>query len=161
MAYVAQDPHGSSPRFWILGLKQLTEQVFIHLIESPAYPKGFQQMVLILGVIFVQIGGPSRKVGKYLLGIPSPEFPSGAVTATKFRKFKVIQKHRYAGSIDFGRRYQRTRGVSYPINPSMHVITERIPCVMLHMSDQHIVPINDVKRTIRSELHIHRTEIRI
>ena len=41
------------------------------------------------------------------------------------------------------------------------MISQRISGIMLHVSDENIVPIDEVKRAIRSKFHIHRPKISI
>jgi hypothetical protein len=43
----------------------------------------------------------------------------------------------------------------------MNMIAERITGIVLHVSDQNIVPVDHVERTIRSKLQVNRTEIAI
>ena len=41
----------------------------------------------------------------------------------------------------------------------MRVVAQWITHIMLHMPDQHIMPIHYIKGAIRSKFHINRTEI--
>ena len=63
--------------------------------------------------------------------------------------------------MDFGRRNQGPRRIGQPVNASMHMVTQRISCIVLHVSNQDIVPIHNVEGTIWGSFHIYGSKISI
>ena len=41
----------------------------------------------------------------------------------------------------------------------MRMIAKGVTRIVLHMADQHIMPVSDVKRSVRGELQVYRPEV--
>ena len=63
--------------------------------------------------------------------------------------------------MDLGGLDERTGGVGDPVNTSMGVIAVGIPGTVLHMSDQGVLPIDHVERTVRREFEVGGTKIQV
>src|SRR5690606_1634613 len=151
--------YSSSSDVEIFGFEQSSKQGLIHLIQSPGYPKSFEKVVFVPGFVSVEIIDPVLKRRQNRFCISPPQFPPRSVPTSEFREFEVIQKNRNGGSIDFRRLDQRPARIGYPGNPAVYMIPQWVPRVVLHMSDQYIVPIPKIQRSIRCKFHIYRTEV--
>ena len=43
----------------------------------------------------------------------------------------------------------------------MHMVTQGITCIVLHVADQYIVPVKEIQGSIWSKLHVHRAKVSV
>ena len=117
--------------------------------------------MLIGRILPVELLDPLLQLGQYLIGIAASQFPAAPVSASVLRKFEVVQQSFNRGTCYLSGFDQGTGRIGDAINAPVDVIAIRVPGIVLHMADQNIVPVDQVKRTVRSKFHIHWPEVRI
>src|SRR5690625_1172168 len=76
----------------IFCIEQLTQQRLLYFVQTPAYPEGFKQMVLISLIFFLQIFHPGAHIIENLLFIVHPQFQTGTFTGAEFRELEIFEE---------------------------------------------------------------------
>ena len=104
---------------------------------------------------------PALETGGDFIGLTAAELETGPRAGAIFGQREVGEERvdRCAG--DDWRLHERTSGIGDAIDASVDVVAHRVAGAVLHMADEGVMPVGDVERTIRRELHGDRPEIAV
>ncbi len=89
------------------------------------------------------------------------ELATATVAGAELRKLKIFQERFHGCSGDIRRLHKRTRGISDAVNTTVDVVAKRIAGIVLHVTDEDVLPVNHIERAVRGELEIRRTEVSV
>ena len=75
--------------------------------------------------------------------------------------FKIFKELSHGSTINFDRLLKWLLRIHQTIDSTVHLITIWVAHVVLHVPDDHIMPVGNVKRSILAENGVSRTEITI
>src|SRR5262249_19613359 len=124
-------------------------------------PERFEQVMLVIRVTGVKRGNPFLEGGHYFACWPTSQFDAGPVAHAVFRLLQHVEQlvERLAGNGN--RLIQRPAFVGYAINAAMLAVAARVAQVVLHVADDRVLPIEEVKRSIWADFQIAGAEVRV
>src|SRR5258706_14865850 len=117
-------------------------------------PQSLQDLMLILWIVLIKLIQPRFYSGNNFHCWPSTKFNSGPIANPVFWLFQQIKQFvdRLSGNLD--RLQQRPAFVSDAINAAVFTVTARIAQIVLHVSDDWVVPIEEIDGTVRTDFEI-------
>ena len=158
---VADDVHGRGAGFRLLGLEELGDELGVRLVLRPSGPEGFAEVVLVGRVLLVELGGPGLHGGEHFARGVAAEFATGAVAGAVFGLLEVLEEFGDGSAGDLRGLHQRTLRVGDAVDAAMLAVAVGIACVVLHVADERIMPVDEVERAVRGELEVHRAEVAV
>jgi hypothetical protein len=158
---VAEDADGGGAGVIVFGVEELAEEGFVGLIEAPCDPEGFDEVVFVGWVGFVETCGPFGDGWADLVERAAAEFAAAAVAGAVFREFEVIEESDDGSAVDFCWFEERAGRVGDAVDAAVDVVAERVAGVVLHVTDEDIVPVDQVERAIWGELEVDGAEVAV
>src|SRR5690606_4515337 len=90
-----------------------------------------------------------------------PQFPAHAIPDAVFIGLQKLQQSGYRLAVDLGGFEQGPTRIGNSPDPAMRLVPIGITKVVLHVTDQRVVPVHDIKSSVRPELEGNRSEIAI
>ena len=118
-------------------------------------------MTLVEGIVFVEFPSPVLHLFQDLIGIAAPQFTQSAITCTVFGQPQVFQEDGNGSAGHLGRFDQGPGWVSDAIDAPVVVVAVGVPSGMLHVTDQGIVPIDEVEGTVGGKFEVDGPKIGI
>ena len=113
-------------------------------------------MVLVAGVFRVEAIHPRLQRGQHIFGVAPAQFNLRAVPYAVFRLLEQFKQPIDRLPRDLCRLEQRPSGIRHPVHASVRVVARRVAQVVLHVTDERVVPIKKVQRPVRSDLGVDR-----
>ena len=140
-------------------LEQMVQQFGIPDIVLLMHPEGFEQRVRVVRLGGIKLFHPLLQRGHHLARITLTEFDARPLANSVGRMLEVLEQRRNRLPIDLHRLLQRTPGRRHPVDAAVLMVAVRIAHVVLHVADDHVVPVGDVERTVLAEDRVRRAEI--
>jgi len=153
---VAQHADGGGTGVEVWGSEHLAQQAVIDLIHAPGDPEGFE-----LGMDFRLLGSPGFDGGDHFAGGMAAQLATSAIADAQFGFLQVLEQGSDGCAIDLHGLHQRAARVGDAVDAAMHVVAQRVTRVVLHVTDEDVVPVDDIKAAIRCELDVHGAEVAV
>src|SRR5215831_4688416 len=118
-------------------------------------------MVLESWIVRIEAGDPFVESRLHFPEVVFGEFDFRPFTHLVFGCFEQIEQGRNRLPIDFRGLRQFPAFISHAVNPAMGVIAIWITEMMLHMADDRVLPVAEINRAVRPNIHRYRAEVRI
>ncbi len=148
---IPQHTHRCGTHLVILVPESQFEDRRIDLILSPSNPETLQDIATVVGILLVEPPDPLLDGGNNLVGWMAAQFAARAISETVFVLLQIFEQLLNRRACHLGRFHQRTRRISNSVNTTVIVIAIRIAGAVLHVTDERIVPIDQIQRSIRGE----------
>jgi hypothetical protein len=158
---VAEDADGNGAGVIVFCVEELAEERFAGLIEAPCDPEGFDEVVFVIGVGFVEACGPFGDGWEDLVERAAAEFPAAAVAGAVFREFEVIEESGDGSAFDLSWLEERAGRVGDAVDAAVDVVAEGVAGIVLHVTDEDIVPVDDVERAVWGEFEVDGAEVAV
>ena len=122
-------------------------------------PKGFKHgnAVFLLGRI--ELLHPFLGRSHHFIGIQLADLNAGPMTDIHVRMLEVFEEFLDGKPVDLNRLLKRLALVDHAIDPPVLLVAIRVTDVVLHVSDDDIVPVSHVERTVFTKDGIGRAEV--
>ena len=158
---VSQNMHRGRPRLMRRRLKAGPEDIRIDAVLRPRHPERLAEPPLIMGILLVHRVNPRFNRRQDVVRRPAAQLTASAIPRPILRLLQSLQQGWKRRPRNDRWLDQRPRRIRHSENPAMLAIPLRIARIVLHVPNQCIVPVNNVKRPVRSKLAINRPEIGI
>ena len=108
-------------------------------------------------VLFGEVLGAGEDFG----GVAAAEFAVGSLAGLEFGEFEVFEESGEIGAGDLGGIDERTRGIGDAVDAAVDVVAQRIARGVLHVADEHVVPVDDVEGAVGRELEVDGAEVSV
>ena len=161
IAPVAKHPAGGRDRPMVRRLQHALEELDVYHVVPLMDPQRLHQLVLIIGVALVERRHPAIHRGHHLFRVVLGKFNLGQLPRPVLGLLQQFEQRRNGFAVNLGLLQQRTALVSDAIDAPVLVITVGIAQVMLHVSDDRIVPVGEIDRAVGPQLDVDRPEVGI
>ena len=106
---------------------------------------------ILVSIGRIQLGCKCTHLFLNILGTPTRKLQSSPISNCRSKIKEVFAYICDRLAFHFGRLQQIATFVRDAINPAMFMVTVGVPHIVLHVPDERIVPITNIKRTISTD----------
>ncbi len=159
VAPVAQDDGRRRTGAMVLRPQQLLEQRFVHHVVRLEQPQRFEQMMLVVRIVGAQRIDPLARRGDHRLCVATRQLKLRPIPHAVLRLLEQIQQRFNRLVRDRLRIQQGTAFVNHPVDAAVLTVATWIAHVMLHVTDDRVLPVGEVNRAVGTDLEVHRSEV--
>src|SRR5687768_2246772 len=102
-------------------------------------------MMIIFLIFDIKVSHPVPQGREDLLRIACSQLSARAIPCAKLGKLEIFKKLRNISTCNFRGFHQWTRRICDTVDAAVNMVSERVACVVLHVPDEDIVPVDDVE----------------
>ena len=124
-------------------------------------PQGLHHVVLVLRILGIQTGSPLTHTRDDLGRVALAQLDLGQFASLVLGLLEQVQESGDGLALDLGGLHERTPLVGNAIDAPVLVAAVRVTQMVLHVTDDRLMPIGEVNRAIRARANANRAEVRI
>ena len=124
-------------------------------------PQGLHHVVLVLRILGIQTGSPLTHTRDDLGRVALAQLDLGQFASLVLRFFEQVQESGNGLALDLGGLHERTPLVGNTIDAPVLVAAVRVTQMVLHVTDDRLMPIGEVNRAVGARANANRAEVRI
>ncbi len=159
VAPFAEHSRGGGADVEVGRIEQAFEQRLVHDVVRLVHPKRFELEPRRFGVVGAERVEPVGRGGDDVGGGAFGQFPPHSIPRAIFRFAQQFEQRVERRAGDLGRRQQRAVLVDDAPDATVRMVSVRLAQIVLQVADQRIVPVDDVQRTVGTELQIHGPKV--
>ena len=152
---------GRDDRVLDVGTQQRIEQLFILNAVLLVQPQCLEKMVGLGFIVRVKVRHPLDRRRDDGVRVTAAQFDSSPVANPVDRMFEVLQQRLDGLVVNLDRLLQRSPLHGQTDDAAMHVVTVGVTNIVLHVTDDGVVPVGDVQGAVFTDDGVGRTEVSI
>ena len=125
------------------------------------HPEGFHQVMGVLGFLGVELLGPFAEGGDYVLSVAFAELDAGAVAREVGAFLEQVQQLGDRFAVYLHGRHELAAFVGDAVHATELMVAAGVPHVVLHVSDDDVLPVGHVHGAVAADLEIGWAEVAV
>ena len=155
------DGGGGDRRVAHLRGKHFFEQRVVAHAVLLVQPEGLEQMMGLGLVVGIEALHPGLRGGDHVLRGTAGQFDPRAVPHAVHRRLQVLEERLDRLPVDRDGLLQRSPGRGEPEDAAVRVVAVGVADVVLHVADDHVVPVGDVERAVGAHDRVGGPEVAV